>query len=235
VILTCRTQPVSYLRLERYLQGDVDTRERLRVEEHLQACAACRACFESLQHEVIELLPLPALIRQQSPSWGARVRRYWPQLTAAAAIAAAVTLWPGSDRDPETPALPPARVAIKGGELALELLRERAGTVTAGAERFAAGDRFQVRVSCPPGSAVHWDLVVFQADQVFFPLTPSALLSCANGVTLPGAFTLDGAAAADTCVIMAASAAPDRSRLREPTAMRELGAACVRIEPVETR
>jgi hypothetical protein len=231
---SCRDQPVSFLRLERYLQGDVDARERERVVEHLRYCEVCRVCFEELQHDVVELLPIPESVRklpQRRPVHGlARAIQLWPQLTAALAIAAVVALW--ARPHPERPVdLPAGRVAIKGGELALSLVREHAGTLFVDSEHFVEGDRMQVRVSCPPGQALRWDLVVFQGGTAYFPLTPSAPLQCGNGATLPGAFTLDGTAPADVCVVVAPDGTLDRARLREPGGVRALGAACVRVSP----
>ena len=239
--LACRTQPISYLRLERYLQGDGDANERRRVTEHLRDCACCRTCFEDMKREVIELPPLPvrpthdrviAPLPDLPLTAAKEPRRFgtWPQLTAALAMAAAVLLWlrgPGND-----PALPPARVAIKGGgELALQLVREHAGALAVDPNRFAPDDRFQARISCPPGQ-VYWELVVFQGGEAFFPLAPAATLHCANGVTLPMAFALDGSEPADVCVVIHASAQPSRAQLSKPEALRAHSAACTRVRPL---
>jgi hypothetical protein len=233
----CHDQPISFLRLERYLQGDVDATERERVGAHLRACELCRGCYEELQAENVELLPLPEAVLQQAqranpPRWR-RVSRRWPQLTAAVALAAAVALWVRAP-DSERPALPAARVAIKGGELGLELVREHAGALANDSDHFAAGDRLQARVSCPPGRAVHWDLVVYQDGQAFFPLTPATKLSCANGVTLPAAFMLDGGSRAAVCVVIDAEAVLERARLREPAGLPGSDAACLIVRPAGT-
>lgn len=220
--LACSSQPISYLRLERYLQGDVAAGERARVAAHLDECALCRRAFEDMRDEVIQLPPLPSL-----PARPARWRRAGLQLTAALGLAAAIALW----LRPAEHALPRARVPIKGGELGLELVRERAGVVQIGATRFEPDDRWQARVSCPPGAAVHWQLVVFQADRAFFPLVPSAALACANGVTLPGAFALDGRAPADVCVAIDAAAPLSRERLASRAQISALTAACVTLSP----
>jgi len=153
-------------------------------------------------------------------------RRAWPQLTAAA-VAVLLVLWA---RTPEldAPHLPPARVRVKGGESAVELVRLHAGTIAADATRFSAGDRFQVRVSCPLGAAVYWDLLVLQGGEVFFPLTPSAPFHCANGVSLPGAFELDGHQPANVCVLVQSDAPADRAQLALTAARALPGtAACV--------
>jgi hypothetical protein len=202
------------LRLERYLQGDVQPAERERVAAHLEQCEVCRECFEVMRTEPIELAPLPVPLPAPVPLRRAWARRVWPQLTAAAALAAAVSLaiWV---RDPglSPERLPPARVRVKGGELALELVRQHAGTIATDATRFSAGDRFQLRVSCAPPAEVYWDVLVLQGGEAFFPFTPAARLQCANGVSLPGAFALDGREPAHVCVILQADAPLDRARL----------------------
>jgi hypothetical protein len=238
--LTCLDEPISYLRLERYLQDDIDDAERARVSTHLHACAACRTCYEGLRDEPIALLPLSLPSRvpvpRQRDSWtaaaaaAAAARRAWPQLTAAAlSIAALLVIWL---RGPELdhPRLPPARVHIKGGELALALVREHAGTLATEPTRFVAGDRFQVRVSCPPGEALYWDVLVLQGGEAFFPLTPRARLQCGNGITLPGAFQLDGAEPASVCVAVQPAAALDRARVvREGARALPTTTACVEL------
>jgi hypothetical protein len=232
--LTCLDEPISYLRLERYLQDDIDDAERARVSTHLHGCAACRTCYEALRDEPIALLPLSLPSRvpvpRQRDTWRAAARRAWPQLTAAAlSIAALLVIWL---RGPELdqPRLPLARVHIKGGELALSLVREHAGTLAVEPRRFAAGDRFQVRVSCPPGEALYWDVLVLQGGEAFFPLTPRARLQCGNGITLPGAFQLDGAEPASVCVVVQPTAALDRARVvREAARALPAATACVEL------
>ncbi|HKP56653.1 MAG TPA: hypothetical protein VJV78_08035 [Polyangiales bacterium] len=231
---TCRGEPISYLRLERYLQGDVQPAERERVAGHLEQCQICRECFEVMRSEQIELAPLPVPLpatRVRRP-WAGRV---WPQLTAAAALAATVLLVIlARGPEPSPPRLPPAHVRVKGGELALQLVREHAGTIAADATRFSAGDRFQVRVSCPPPAVVHWDVLVLQAGEIFFPFTPSSQLQCANGVTLPGAFVLDGREPANVCVILQSDEPLDRAQLARNVAGSLPGmAACSEIRAAD--
>jgi hypothetical protein len=189
----CTSEPVSFLRLERYLQGDLQERERERVAAHLRECKVCSACFQALREEVIELPALPAPIEQRIK----RKTRNWtgPLTLVAAAAAALIFAW-----IPKDIRQPAARVHIKGGELAIELVREHAGALANDPLVFAPGDRFEVRLSCPPQQRVYWDVAVFQGRDVYFPLQPEAALSCANGITLPGAFELSGSMPASVCV-----------------------------------
>jgi hypothetical protein len=167
---------------------------------------------------LIELPSLPVPIRP-------RRRRYWLPLTAAASAAALLLfLRVGQTTSPS------ARVRVKGGELALELVREHAGSTGLDPGRFASGDRFQVRVSCPPGAPMYWDVIVYQRGEHYFPLDASAPLTCANALTLPGAFSLDGTDDARVCVVIQHAQPFDRERL---TAADDaaLPGACAVIKP----
>jgi hypothetical protein len=223
----CTSEPVSFLRLERYLQGDLQVPELERVSAHLRECPACSACFDALRSEVIELPPLqlPKQIarpaRKLAPSWR------WPLAMLAAAAALLFALRP---RDVTAPA---ARVRIKGGELAIELVREHGAGLANDASLFAPGDRFAVRVSCPPQPAAYWDVAVFQAGEVFFPLSAERRVRCANGVTLPGAFELSGSLEALVCV-QVDSQPLDRQRVeRAGIAGLAHSSACTRVAPAQ--
>jgi hypothetical protein len=229
---TCSSEPISFLRLERYLQGDVQPNERAKLETHLGQCGVCRQCYESMRAETIELLPLPLPVTpaRERRDFRTHVARAWPQLTAAAIAAAGVMvmLW---SRTPELePRLPAQRVRIKGGELAIELVREHAEMIATDPTQFAPGDRFQVRVSCPPGEPRYWDVVVFQAGELFFPLRPEARLDCRNGVTLAGAFVLDGTASASVCVILDERSPLNRARLTRRNMRTVAASACVELD-----
>jgi hypothetical protein len=236
---SCRSQPISFLRLERYLQGDVDAHEQGRVAAHLRECTTCRACFESLRDEAFQLPPLP--LPQASP----RVRpltsalrpahhgRPWARVLALSALAAAGLLAVRAPSDES--ATRSALHRSKGGELALELVREHAGSIAFDATHFAPGDRFEARLTCPPGQSVYAELVVFQASEVFFPSPPIGPLACANAVVLPAAFTLDGTAPVEVCVVTNESGPVDRHALTQQQRTRTLTAACCKLIEVDSR
>jgi hypothetical protein len=164
----------------------------------------------------------------------ARARSWtWPLGLVAAAAALVLALLPRPSNDSRLPA---ARVRIKGGELAIALVRQHAAALANDPSVFAAGDRFEVRVSCPADLHAHWDVVVFQAGEAFFPLQPEAPLHCANGVTLPGAFELTGSAAASVCVQLEAAHPLDRERVRRD-GQRALSpaSACTALTPALPR
>jgi hypothetical protein len=246
---TCSGEPISFLRLERYLQGDVPPSERVQLEAHLGECGVCRECYEALRSETIELLPLPVrlpeAVRSETtelplpvgfkPAQGrralrTRIARAWPQLAAAGLAAAAAILLLRVQTAELEPALSAQRVRIKGGELAIELVREHDAAIATDPKQFAQGDRFQVRVSCPPGEPRFWDVVVFQAGELFFPFRPLAPLECRNGLTLPGAFVLDGYAPASVCVIVSEQRV-DRALLSRRDLRSAGSSACVELKP----
>ena len=180
----------------------------------------------ALRADDTQLLPLPVSIAHVR-------RRSWPLPAAGSllAVAAALLLFV---RDTRGPALvsgatqPAAANHTKGGELAVQLWREHDGSVVPDATTFSPGDRFEVRVSCAPDDTPHWDLVVFQGGEKFFPLQPVARLHCANHVTLPGAFSLTGTDSARVCVVLNADDSIDRTRLSQalPATSR-----CVTLQP----
>jgi hypothetical protein len=221
---TCIGEPISFLRLEIHLQGEGTPEERAALEAHLGQCSACRACYRELETDPFELAPWSSfagdsatLVRRATrtqpghPSIGQR----GPQLTAALAqtkrwragvaagfaglAAAAIALLVVLER-PDS-ALPASSRRIKGGELALELIRESAGDLAADPARFSPGDRFQLRATCPPGPDRFWDVAVFDGETPSFPLR-GGVIACGNGVALPGAFRLTSHAPHEVCLML---------------------------------
>jgi len=97
-------------------------------------------------------------------------------------------------------------VGIKGdGELAVALVRERAGEVSADPVGFAAGDRFKVLLTCPPGQRREVVVAVLQDGAADFPL--QATVECGSRVPVPGAFRMTGGGEARVCVVSAAARA----------------------------
>ena len=118
-------------------------------------------------------------------------------MAAAAAILVLVAM-------PREPQIRPAIVAVKGGEMALRIVREHAGPVATELDVFSAGDRFKAVVTCPPGERGH-RFIVFQAGEASEPLALSRL-ACANNVALPGAFSFTTTAPALACFVQSAAA-----------------------------
>jgi hypothetical protein len=141
------------------------------------------------------------------------LRLRWAAFGTALAAAAALLLMmrpfaPGRQ--------PPKRtLAIKGGELAIGLVRERAGEIAHEPSRFAPGDRFKVLLTCPPNMRPYVDVVVFQGEQTFFPLQATRIAQCGNALALPGAFALDGTADVLVCTIASETGSVQRAALIE--------------------
>lgn len=200
----CVSEPVSWLRLERYALGELSGAAATAVREHLAACPACEACFARIGADAHALPPLPA---RPAP------RKFWtwPRLAWMGGMlaTAAILLLVLRPRGAATPAVATLDERVKGGssEIAIALVRERAGAITAEAATFVAEDRIAVRVTCGAGE-VFADVVVFQRGEASFPLPP-ARIRCANNVAVPGAFTITGGDA-QVCVAVDPTKAPDR-------------------------
>jgi hypothetical protein len=204
------TEPVSWLRLERYHLGELPPEEAEAVERAIATDPETRECIESIRQPV-RLNPRPELpLRAEVPAPESPLvkRRYlrdalkspWPTLVLAAAAAffVYVSARPTNEVDG---APPPRLVHVKGGDVAIELVRERQGVVTPNPVSFAEGDRFKVKLTCPPSMTKDtFEVLVIQGQDASRPLAPLGAVVCGNGVALPGAFSLTGAAPSSVCV-----------------------------------
>ena len=217
-------EPISWLRLEHFHLGELPQEERGHIQAHLHDCPHCRAMLAEIEDDGRTLPPLPDTAPSAKP-WYRRLDILFPAVAGpvlVAALALILVLPPST-----TPGLPGPRVAYKGGELAIDLVRERAGVTRQSPKAYQDGDRFAVLITTPAGER-HWDLVVLQQGQAFFPLEPGA--TSGGNRTNVGAFTLTGPGAADVCV-MVGDGIPPRSELesRGAEALAN-GAACVTLK-----
>ena len=203
----CIATPVSWLRLEQHvLVRDAD------VEAHVAKCEACRACLDEIRGDAVALPPLvvPAPKPKKSAWW-----RAWavPALALAGAAAIAVLVLRPKPEAREDVA------RIKGiGEVLVDVVRERGGTLTDSARTFRPGDRWKVVVTCPPDAHASLEVEVRDRRGVDHPLPPAAL-PCGNRVVVPGAFELTGHDANRVCV-----------RVASPEGGGD-GIACVTVSP----
>jgi hypothetical protein len=241
---------LSWLVLERYALGELDADARREVERALAEDDESRACLAQIEGDQRSLRPLDrsALLAATEAEPSATERRWsWRWLLAAGpALAAALlllALWPRLTSDttiPPRPGVIGSRLAIKGGELAIALLRERAGVVVSDATSFRDGDRFKVLITAPPtptGPGLSAEVLVLQDGKVYLPLPRATQLAAGNRRALPGAFSLDGAAPVDICVVAARGPLPPRSelqRLRSRAQLRDGGrwVVCRRLSRV---
>lgn len=177
---------ISWLDLERYQLGELDAAAAARVKDALQTDAALRAKLETIAGDARPMPPLKLPTRLTK-------RSRWPWLAAPLAAAAALVLYL------HEPAIPPSRTHVKGGELALEIVRDREGTDLSA---FVPGDRFKAFVTCPPGER-GYRFVVTQGNESVEALDATAI-DCGNRVALPGAFTLTTPEPAIACVSLRA-------------------------------
>ncbi len=197
----CIGEPISWLRIERYVLGELPEGEAHDVRDHLGACPVCRACADDAR--LPRAMPkLPALTprpRAPKPSpWPRRVALVTSTLAAAAAVVFAV--WPRGQGDPVAPR---PDIRVRGGDVALVVLREHLGEVVENPEVFGAPDRFRVAITCPPGHDTHARVFVVQGDEAALALETGADFRCGNRVALDGAFRITGGGEAHVCVVFA--------------------------------
>lgn len=210
--MSCHSQPVSWLTLERYHIGELSPVEAKRVEEHLDTCPDCAACAASIEADARVMPPLPDIaVPERRPVFT------WPRLVpvgiAAAAVVALMFAIPFiTDRPVRDTA--PDRIEYKGGELALTIERERNGQIVENPDKFVSGDRFRLRVTVPGTDSVSWNVVVFQGNEAFFPYETGGRLRPGNDQPLPGAFRITGDDATEVC-IYTGRAIPNRDTIRE--------------------
>lgn len=177
----------SWLVLERYALGECDPDEARAVESQLVADPEIRAMFVAIRGDRRVPPPLPIPHRRR------------PLLAAVVLLAAVALVAVGLQR-PDG--------AVKGGDLALELVGVRDGLATPLSD-VTVGDSVGLRLTCPPGRT-DVDVVVFHGGEVAFPFD-AVSVPCGNRVPIPGAFSVDRPGRLDVCV--AVGALPSRAIL----------------------
>lgn len=241
--MTCVGEPISWLRLERYAQADLDGAGAAAVKVHLDACAACRAALTSIEDDRVVLPPLPArravvaaartpwsILRRAlraltpaSPEAGSartenrtlRARRRW-QIGAGfggALVAAAIVLL--WLRRPDGAGVDELgrRVRVKGAGVVSLTLVRERAGVIA----FDPPDIASTdrwKVQLTCGTeALLWTDVVVYQPSGASFPLPAQPITCGNAVAVPGAFRVTDGGAM-ICVALGPSA-PDRDRLRK--------------------
>ncbi len=229
----CTSQPVSYLKLERRRLNELALAECRAVDAHLERCGACSVRYAQTA-ERIELLPLPEVL-PRARAVGAAAR--WGLAFAGLALAAAALLLVVVQAPrPFGPRLEPpeARLRVRGGDIAIELVRMASSGELLAPTHFAAGDRFKARITCPTTQRGGVQVVVYQGGGAFFPLAPLALERCGNQVSIPGAFALEGREPALVCAVFDDGGTLDRNTLSDPRALPKRS-VCERVLPAAAR
>jgi hypothetical protein len=207
-------EPISWLRLERYHLGELPVVEERPVAHHLAECARCRSCLDSIRNDDRGDLPaLPSVAEPMSPARASRSTfapdRRWVGVfgLAASALVALVVL---VVQRPQHASVPSRVLHGKGGDVALELVREHGGSIAFAPEVFVTGDRFKALVTCPAPTRLFVDLVVFQEGVASFPGEPMPI-TCGNRVPYVPAFRIVGSSPATVCIVLADASAPPRT------------------------
>ena len=188
-------QPISWLLLERYHLGEVSATERERVDAHLNDCERCRGDLQTIHEDERPIPALPEIrIRSARRDWFVVAAPIAGMALVLFAVLFAIHQW----RLTELQTLPPGQITTKGGDVAIHLVRDRAGTIVDDPRGYLDGDRFQVQLTCPPGDS-RYEVVVYQDGQAFFPYPADIPLSCGNRNPLPGAFRLTGTGSVVVC------------------------------------
>jgi anti-sigma factor ChrR (cupin superfamily) len=205
--MACISEPVSWLRLEQhFLTHDA------KVAEHVAACEACRACLTEIERDVVAL---PALVvpERRRPWWHFALPAF------AAAVVLLVLLRSPERREDVT--------MIKGiGEVAIDVVRERAGAVREDVRTFAPGDRWKVVVTCPPDKGAWMYVMVTDESGTDYPIEPTHV-ACGNRVVVPGAFSISGNLPNRVCVRVATEKQPKAA----PPRQRDDDIACITLLP----
>jgi hypothetical protein len=225
----CIGEPVSWLLLERFHLGEIEGEERERIAQHVAACAACAACLGSIQDD--EAVALPPLALPESsrgpgerappfPPSGRNVRALFAGRAAvalgglAAAAAVVLAIRSGDRHDGSRVAsLTRPESRIKGDAIAFSLVRDDDERILGTRGVYRDGDRFKAILTCPPGSNVGFDVVVYDVGGVSFPLDPAPVLACGNEVPIPGAFRLTGSSEETVCLVWSEGASVDRGKV----------------------
>jgi hypothetical protein len=211
----CPAEPISWLRLERYHLGDIRGDERKAIADHLVACEACAACLARIEQD--EAVALPALPTLPAPLRGVLVR--WPARTAAivgtlAAAAAVILAVRGTGRPVDGGGPVASGNRVKGDAIAFTLVRDDGARIEGTAGAYRDGDRFKALVTCAPGAGLAFDLVVYDASGVSFPLVPSGVMGCGNDVPMSGALRLTGRGEETVCLVWSDAGAVSRAEVR---------------------
>ncbi len=208
--MACISEPVSWLRLEQH----VLTRDP-KVAEHVDACPACRACLAEIERDVVAL-PALAIPERRRVAWW----RFALPALAAAAVLLLMLLRPRHEWRPNA-------ATIKGvGEVVIDVVRERAGSVREDVRTFTQTDRWKVVVTCPPDKGAWMYVTVSDETGTDYPMKPQHV-ACGNRVVVPGAFSISGNLPNRVCVRVSA----DVLQKVRPPHERDADLACVTLLP----
>ena len=223
--------PLSRLTLELYALGELPDARKDAVRIHLETCEVCSETFRYIESDSRPLPPLR--IPESAQSGIAEFFEHYRFTLVAGAAAALVLVLSFILRLTPVTKQQDSFVAVKGGDVALHLVRERNGVIHESPVEFEAGDRFKLFVSRPGADETAWELAVFQDKEVYFPLSNKRPLPSGNRIPLPGALALDGNTPATLCIFLGPDT-PSRPRLRtDGRRLIDQAAACMSLKPTD--
>lgn len=246
----CIGQPVSWLKIERFVLAELPDEQMSEIRQHLDACPACHLCeAEARAPRRLPPLPIPSEVAMASPAAPRRVseaantppirparfRRVVGGFSGLLAAAAALLLvfWPPAE---ERGDYGPNTLRVRGGEVSLTLVRERDGMVETNAEVFSTGDRWKVLITCPPGHPGPWAVWLIQDGRPSLALSDDGELRCGNRVPMNGAFHVTGTTEATLCAVWGIDAlGPDESNPSVDTETLRSSAVCRTLRPTDER
>jgi hypothetical protein len=222
MIVRCTDEPISWLRLERYHLGELDEAERAQIASHLARCAACEQCLARVkQDDATALSPLPTVLAKREERrfsrWSRRATYGVGGLALAASLLVGLRIHLNQGHVGE---LVGENGVKSAGEVSFSLVRDddERDRIQDSAGVYHDGERFKAVVTCTPSGRVSFDLVVFDAQGVSFPLAAAGLFACVNEMPLPGAFRLTGHDDETVCLVWTEDSVPDRKKLSSTTA-----------------
>ena len=225
----CIGEPISWLKLEQYVLGELEPEVAREVEAHTNACDACRECLAEVKAGTYQ--PLPPLNLGNTESWWQRLgtRLNARALAFGAALVMLVAIVPRLAFEPVEPSTVDPRFGVKGEGVVALLIRERNGIVVESPTTYRPGDRFKWMVTCAPPQMLWLDVAVLQDGELSFPLDATSV-ECRNRKSVPGAFSLTGSAPATVCLF---TDERDRTEVTEAVLIEEeSGAMCVTLDAV---
>ncbi len=213
--LRCIAAPISFLALERFALGELESSRRTLVEQHLEACAACRAALASINDDARALPPLvlesapavaPSKVVENTQQTNVRsidsakrgsknsVARWAGSAGAVIALAAGVFLFvrAGSKGD----GMDRPSYGEKGGSVVLSIVDE-GGLETS---TFEDHQRVQLLLTCPQRlDNMTWNVSVIEDGVVSHPVPVRTGVACGNRLPF-GTLALSGGEPIEICV-----------------------------------
>lgn len=191
-----RDRRPSWLDLERLALNELGPEETQRVRAWIGQDEDVRTAYRHIAEA-----PRPALPKLEHPPRRTLARRAQVSLLLGraafgvpAVAALAVLLW-------SLPRGPTERTKGAPQDPIVTLVAERNGRLREGPLAISSADRLRLLVTCDPGQAEPYEVVVVKDGLAHFPLLRGEVLPCGNRRPVPGAFRVDEDGAIRICLL----------------------------------